>query len=92
MRCFILLLALLSAVSASHFSPNSSEYTYHGRYYLQNGSVMYDWTCFKIDFCFTASAKAVWNIVDTWNIYHVVFDSNITKPFHPKKEKQITIF
>ena len=53
---------------------------------------MYDWTCFKIDFCFTASGKAVWNIVDTWNIYHVVFDSNITKPFHPKKEKQITIF
>jgi hypothetical protein len=53
---------------------------------------MYDWTCFKISFCFQEATKAVWNLKDTWNIYQIVIDGTTTKTIHPKKEKQITIF
>lgn len=55
-------------------------------------SVMYDWTCFKIDFCFINTKQVVWNLNDSWNIYQVVIDSNSTKVIHPKKNKKIVIF
>jgi hypothetical protein len=54
--------------------------------------VVYDWSCFKIDFCFRDSRKIVWSVVDTWNIYHVVLDGNSTRTVHPKKEQKITVF
>lgn len=36
----------------THDAPLSKEIILHGRYYVEGSNVMYDWTCFKIDFCF----------------------------------------
>ncbi len=74
------------------YTPLSNEIILHGRYYMEGSTVKYDWCCFKIDFCFRNSKKIVWNVVDTWNIYHVVIDGKETKIIHPKKDQKITIF
>jgi hypothetical protein len=74
------------------YAPLANEITLHGRYYMQGSSAMYDWACFKIDFCFKDSKRIVWNVVDSWNIYHVIVDSNSTKVVQPKKNQKVTIF
>lgn len=94
----VLFLALIGSISANIESPTtlyaplSKEIILHGRYYVEGSNVMYDWTCFKIDFCFENSKRVIWNVIDTWNIYHVVLDGNTTKVIHPKKDTKITIF
>jgi hypothetical protein len=34
----------------------------------------------------------VFDVVDTWNIYHVVIDGNSTKTLHPKKTQKNVVF
>lgn len=67
------------------YPPLSPQIILHGRYYITNGDVAFDWTCFQIDFCFQNSTKVIINIVDSWNIYHVVVDGGEPKILHPKK-------
>ncbi len=74
------------------YSPLSSEIAFHGRYYISNNSVAYDWACFNIDFCFSNSTKIVWEVVDSWNIYLVVLDRSTNRTIHPKKDTKIVVF
>lgn len=56
---FVMFFALLIGCSGTSiesssilYVPLSNEIILHGRYYVQGSNVMYDWSCFKIDFCF----------------------------------------
>lgn len=84
--------SLGSQPSLTTYGPLSSEIILHGRYYSQGNSVAYDWTCFRIDFCFEQATKVIWKVVDTWNIYHVVTDGNSTLTVHPKHQQSIILF
>ncbi len=88
----LMLLRVSVQDNVKFYGPLSSEIILHGRYYVEGAAIRYDWTCFKIDFCFRNSKKIVWNVVDTWNIYHVVVDSNQTKVVHPQKNQKIVVF
>jgi hypothetical protein len=87
-----LLLLIAVTVSAVTFPPTTPEIALHGRYYIDGASVKYDWTCFKIDFCFTNSTKVYWNVDDSWNIYHVILDESKSTKIQPKKSKKILVF
>lgn len=58
-----ILLLILHSLSAQSdlktYGPLSNEITLHGRYYIDSASVLYDWPCFKIDFCFKDSKQVV---------------------------------
>ena len=52
----------------------------------------YDYACFRIDFCFSAT-QVDWNIIDTWNSYQLSIDDKVVeKKIKPGNSTTITLF
>ena len=88
----ILLFALIALTLTTTFPSTSPEITLHGRYYVEGGSVKYDWPCFNIDFCFANATKVYWSVDDSWNIYHAILDESKTTKIQAKKNKRVLLF
>jgi hypothetical protein len=82
----------LMAAQSTFYPATYPEIHISGRHYIQNNSIKYDWPCFRISFCFNSSTKLSVNLQDTWNIYQVIVDGNLTARVHPKKNVNVTVF